>query len=288
MNTAVRLISQVKDALGHLNPSEVREDARKPFTIQLFASSNDGFLQMEDWLVPPDQADSRREEAFLMVRRGSDYANGTVIRICEQGLSRGPDDFVFIRQHPNQLVTEVLERHADLRLTLARWLAPFREPVVQGIIRDISKENALFAIATSIPSIVPVLSIPWAVGEFASDTAFLTGNQIRMAFMLAAASDRTIGYRQQKGEIASMFAGAFGWRAIARELVGKIPFGGGVIPKAAVAYAGTYVVGASLERLYRVGYGYSASERKEVYASALEKGKQVASTIARGFSQKKG
>ena len=47
--------------------------------------------------------------------------------------------------------------------------------------------------------------------------------------------------------------GAFGWRALARELVGKIPMGGGLIPKAAIAYAGTRVVGLSLERLYRIG-----------------------------------
>jgi len=59
-----------------------------------------------------------------------------------------------------------------------------------------------------------------------------------------------VGYRQQKSEIAGVIAGAFGWRAIARQLIGKIPFGGGLIAKAAVAYAGTRVVGLSLERLY--------------------------------------
>ena len=42
---------------------------------------------------------------------------------------------------------------------------------------------------------------------------------------------------------------AFGWRALARELVGHIPLGGGLIPKGAIAYAGTYVVGKGLEYL---------------------------------------
>jgi hypothetical protein len=134
---------------------------------------------------------------------------------------------------------------------------------------------------------MPLLSVPWALGEFASDTAFLTGNQIRMAFMIAAASDRNVSFREQKAEIASLFAGAFGWRAIARELVSKIPFGAGVIPKAAVSFAGTYVVGASLDRLYRVGYGYSAVERRDAYEHALEKGKEVAAALVRNFSQSK-
>ena len=284
---AARVLAQVRDALAHLNPGQVREEARRPFTIQLFAASQKAYEELEDWLAPSDISETRRGEAFAVVRRGSDYGNGTVIRIFDEGLTAGPDDFVFRRGYPDQVVCDIIERHPDLRLALAKRLRPFREPVVKEIITEISRENALFSLATALPSVMPLLSLPWAVGEFASDTAFLTGNQIRMAFMLAAASDRTVSYKEQKTEIASLFAGAFGWRAIARELVSKIPFGGGVIPKAAVAFAGTYVVGASLERLYRVGYGYSATERRDAYQQALEKGKDVAAALARSFSQKK-
>ena len=133
------------------------------------------------------------------------------------------------------------------------------------------------------PGVMPLISAPWAVGEFASDTAVLTANQVRMAFMLAAASDRTVGYREQRAEIASLFAGAFGWRAIARELVGKIPFGGGLIPKAAVSFAGTYVIGISLERLYRVGYGLTPEERKQAYQRALERGKEIAASLVNQY-----
>jgi hypothetical protein len=120
------------------------------------------------------------------------------------------------------------------------------------------------------------LELPWAIAEFASDTAFLTANQLRMAFLIAAASDRSVGYREQKSEVATVVAGAFGWRAIARQLVGKIPFGGGLIAKAAVAYAGPRVVGLSLERLYSIGYTYSRDEREAMYADALERGRKVA------------
>jgi uncharacterized protein (DUF697 family) len=151
--------------------------------------------------------------------------------------------------------------------------------VVCDAIKKISRENALFSLATAIPDVVPFISLPWAIGEFASDTAVLTANQIRMAFLLAAANDREVGYREQRGEIATILLGAFGWRAIAREVVGKIPFGGGLIAKAGVAYAGTRVVGLSLERYYRVGYHLTKAERTVEFQKALEKGKTIAGSV---------
>ncbi len=111
----------------------------------------------------------------------------------------------------------------------------------------------------------------------------MTVNQIRMAFMLAAASDRPLGYREQRSEIASIVAGSFGWRAIARELIGKVPFGGGLIPKAAIAYAGTFAVGLSIERLYRLGYGFTREERRAAYEEAYENGKQIANMLLETF-----
>jgi hypothetical protein len=97
--------------------------------------------------------------------------------------------------------------------------------------------------------------------------------------LIAAASDREVGYREQKKEIASVIGSAFGWRALARQLVGKIPLGGGLIPKAAIAYAATRLIGLSLDRLYRIGYGYTRQERKDLYEDVFEQGKHVAQTI---------
>ena len=66
--------------------------------------------------------------------------------------------------------------------------------------------------------------------------------------------------------------GAFGWRALARELVGKVPLGGGLIPKAAIAYAATRLIGFLSTELLRIGYGYTREERKDVYEDALQHG----------------
>jgi hypothetical protein len=182
-----------------------------------------------------------------------------------------------------QTVHQVLHHRRDLAIPLAVHIQPFREEVSNRIIKKVAKENALFALATALPDIVPFLSLPWAIGEFASDTALLTANQFRMAFLLAAANDRDIGYREQKAEVVSIMLGAFGWRALARELVGKIPLGGGLIPKAAIAYAGTRVVGQSLERLYRIGRAYTREERRLAYEDALQRGKTLAASLLDGI-----
>ena len=52
-----------------------------------------------------------------------------------------------------------------------------------------------------------------------------------------------------------------------------------LIPKAAVAYAGTLVVGESLQRFYDIGYGYTRAERQSAYQQAFERGKDVARSL---------
>lgn len=286
MVKAARVLSQIRDAVGHLNPKQVREEADRPFTIQIFADSPEAYREIETWLAPPEElSPGRHATSAIVLRRGADFGPGTVIRVYDEALPHDASGFVFRRSDPDRLICDILEAHAELKLALARRLPPFRPHVTQEIIRSISTENAVFSVATAVPAIMPLLSIPWAAGEFASDTAFLTANQIRMAFMLAAASNRHVGYREQRAEVASMFAGAFGWRAIARELAGKIPMGGGLIPKAGIAFAGTWVIGASLERLYRLGYAYTREEQRAAYTQALERGKEIAAGYLRSFRQ---
>ncbi len=270
------MIKQLKDAISNLNPQEVREITERPLSITLHASTTNMYEEMESFFAPPEVSPQRRSELRHVLQRTGDSTLPPVLDVFEEGISHPRSGFVYYPNNPKRVVWEIMQRHPDLQLSLARHIYPFREPVVSQIIKTVAKENALFSLATAIPSILPFISLPWAVGEFASDTAFLTMNQVRMAFQIAGASDRNIGYREQRAEMASLLAGAFGWRALARELVGHIPMGGGLIPKAAVAYAGTYVVGLSLERFYRIGYGYSRDERKAAYESAYEHGKSVA------------
>jgi hypothetical protein len=282
----IPVLRQVKQALANLNPGEVRESAMKPVRVGLVAASHESIAGMEAYLVPPHLSAQRRVEALQMLERG--HGENCDVAIYETSLLRSANGFSFDFDAPEDCLRRILRQRDDLLLPLARQFYPFRKPAAQHIIRSIAKENALFCLATALPDVVPFLTwVPWAVGEFGSDAAFLTMNQIRMAFLLAALSDRAPGYREQRNEIASIVAGAFGWRALARELVGKIPFGGGLIPKAGIAWAGTYAVGLSLERLYRLGYGFTRAERRAVYEEAYDHGREIAGMLLDGLRRKK-
>jgi hypothetical protein len=279
----VKALRQLRQAISNLNPQEVRAAAERPVTIRLVASGEEGYRAIEEFLCRPAVSPRRRaEQSLALVRNGREDAPQRFdLQIYEAGLDRPEGAFAFSPAEPDRLVEEILARREELGLPLARLFLPFRQPVAARVIATISKENAVIAVATALPNIAPgLLWLPWTITEFTSDTALLTVNQIRMLFLLGAASDREIGYRQQRAEIASIIAGAFGWRALARELAGKIPLGAGLIPKAAIAYAGTFVVGSSIERLYRIGYGYTRQERREAFQEAYERGKAIAARLA--------
>ena len=282
------MLRDIKRAVSNLSPHEVRQTADRRLALGLVATSAAGYTAIENFLAPPELSGERRADVLSMLHRASDpgIPDRFDLVLYEHRLPRAENAFTFYSHDPARTVKEILSDRSELGLALARHFLPFRRPVIDEVMFSVSKENALFSLASALPNIVPsMIELPWAIGEFASDTAFLTMNQIRMAFLIAAASDSIVGYREQKAEIASIVTGAFGFRAIARELVGKIPFGGGLIPKAAVAFAGTYVMGLSLERYHRVGYGLTRDERRHEYEQALSHGRSVAAVLLAGLKK---
>ncbi|MDX2178032.1 MAG: hypothetical protein SFV18_00475 [Bryobacteraceae bacterium] len=275
------ILGQLRQAAGKLNPNEVRSSADRPVHVHLRARSEAAYESMIRFLVPDSLSDIKKRAVAVNIHlEGEEGGPGQYdLRLVERGLRVAPDEFVWDGGDERTLVKDVLDRKETLGLPLARRFPAFREEVSRRTIQSISVENTMFSVVTSLPNIAPYVGLVWTPAEFASDTAFLTLNQIRMIFLLGAASDREIGYGEQKSEIASLVAGAFGWRAVARELAAKIPAGGGIVPKAAIAFAGTWVVGASIERLYRAGHSYTRGERKAAYGEAFERGKQVATAI---------
>jgi hypothetical protein len=275
-------LQHIRKAVQKLNPNHVREMSEKPLNIGLYAASEDDYRKIEGYLLE-GLSPARRVPALRYLHRGPDPQRVLQfdLAVYDESVLAPRRALVFHSGEPERLVESIVGHFDDaIALPLARTFRPFRTPYVEHAIRTVSRENALFSMATALPDIVPnLIELPWAATEFASDTAILTANQIKMAFLIAAASDREVGYREQKKEIASVIGSAFGWRALARELVGKIPLGGGLIPKAAIAYAATRLIGLSLDRLYRIGYGYTREERKDVYEDALQHGKQVAQSI---------
>jgi hypothetical protein len=272
------LFPELRKAIGSLNPNEVRHAAEQRVSIRLVAAHASSYTAMANWLVPETLTPARRAEASRMIylEGEPDRPEQFDLEIYAEDAIAPADAFIFRRDNPGRVVREILDHDEAHGLPLARLFPPFREEVSNRLISKISMENAAFSLATAIPNIAPLLGVGWAIGEFASDSVILTMNQVRLAFYLGAANDRPVGYAEQRTEIASIIAGAFGWRAVARELVGKIPMGGGLLPKAAIAFAGTFVVGRSLERYYRIGYQYTRAERKAAYEDAFERGKQIA------------
>src|SRR3984885_13726941 len=291
---SIQVFEHVKDAIRNLDPEDIRKHTERPLRLLLYADSEQEYRAMEDYLLPRDLSEAKRAQVRRLIYRGPEgtvpAAKGDLeiyfdpsheVDAAESGI------FGFDPVQPSATVSQILQRRPDLAVPLALHVLPFRQEVSRRMMKKIAKENALFSLATALPDIVPLISLPWAVGEFASDTAFLTANQIRMAFLLAAANDREVGYREQQAEIATIVLGAFGWRSLARELVGKIPWGGGLIPKAAIAYAGTRVAGMSLERYYRLGKRFTRAERRLAYEQALERGRHLVTELVEGFQRRK-
>jgi hypothetical protein len=269
----------IKQAISTLNSNQVREMADKRVVVGLHAASQEAYHRMENFLLEDLSPARRRDSSELIVRSpGSMLGQSNAdINIYDQNVIAPAGDLIFHPARPQLVVAHALSKYPTLGMPLARSFRPFRAPFVAKVIAHTARENTMFSLATALPDVIPsFIELPWAVAEFASDTAFLTMNQIRMSFQIAGASDREVGYREQKSEIAAVVGSAFGWRALARQIIGKVPFGGGLIGKAAIAYAGTKVLGVSLDKFYGIGYTLARHEREELYADAYRQGKKIA------------
>src|SRR5262249_13416592 len=146
--------------------------------------SGHGYAEMEDFLIPGGAPSDAK-----IYRAGDvDVPEHVDLVLYEPGIPCPGDAYVLHRTDPEITVAEILRTGDELAVPLARQFPVFRRPVVERIVHSVARENALFAVATALPNVVPnLVELPWAFGEFASDTVFLTANQIRMAFLIAAA-----------------------------------------------------------------------------------------------------
>jgi hypothetical protein len=276
------VLKDIRRIFAGLNADEIRGAAWRDLNVGLMAASEESYEEMERFLVPWWLDARARDEGLRSTHRlDGTQANRFDFVLCADGVPVPANGYQFHPLDTASTVRAIIADHHALELAIGRNFPLFRHAAADRIIHRISRENGLFSLVTALPNVIPsVIDLPWAVGEFATDTAFLTMNQIRMALLMAALHGQTVGYGEQKAQIAAIAAGAFGWRALARELVGKIPLGGGLIPKAAVAFAGTYVVGLGLEKVNRTGSGLSKLEQKDAYAAAFAKGKEVITELA--------
>ncbi|MDE0102273.1 MAG: hypothetical protein OXN89_07825 [Bryobacterales bacterium] len=275
------LLSRAGSVLHMLNPADVQARADEPVTLGLLASDELFGDAVVEFLFP--ESAGQVPDSVIWITGTQDFRRATV-GFSEAGIPHPPHFYVFDPADPTASAARILNDGAneDRWLALAARFPGLRRGVSERVIWKIAKENTFFAATTSLPNVVPsLLSLPWVVGEFASDMAFLTMNQVRMAFLLAAAHGRTVGYDRQTLPIGTVLGAGFGWRSIARELVAKVPGGAGVLPKAVVAFAGTYAVGRALEHWFRSGGALGRAAEAELFEDGARRGRATVERIVK-------
>jgi uncharacterized protein (DUF697 family) len=172
-----------------------------------------------------------------------------------------------------EAVAQFLAMVPELRLAIGRRLAGLRGPLARQIIAETSKANAEVAALSNIPDFIPI------IGNFvgtAAEFVVLTKTQITMVYSLAELYDRDVRKRYKVlMEIMPVVGSAFVWRTVARELVGLVPLFLGAIPKIAIAYAGTFVVGQSAAYYYNEGRKPPRELVRSFYETAVARTKSL-------------
>ena len=163
----------------------------------------------------------------------------------------------------------------DRRLAAARRVPGLRPHYAHKLTTEVSLSNGAFVVASGLPSLVPVLNIPIA----AADTVVLTKNQAMMVYRLALAFGAPPEFQRRMIEITPVIGAAVMWRQVAGGLVGLIP-GYGIVPKTAVAFAGTWITGRAAELYYSTGF-VSKDDLRRFSEEAMAKARTMAGDMAR-------
>jgi GTP-binding protein EngB required for normal cell division/uncharacterized protein (DUF697 family) len=159
-------------------------------------------------------------------------------------------------------------------LQLARRLPLLREPVSQKLIDDACFVNSAYSLTTGLAEINVFLNLPLNL----ADIVILTKNQALMAYKISLAMGLPSDWRETIPKLTAVVGSAFLWRQVARQLVGLIP-AYGILPKIAVAYAGTYTVGQAIYQWCANGEKLKPERFKLLYTAALKRGREVAQTV---------
>jgi uncharacterized protein (DUF697 family) len=179
------------------------------------------------------------------------------------------DDAAAVRKEVAAALVELLPE--SLLLAAARRLPGLRGAVAQALIANVSLSNATYAFTTGLPEMIPVLNLPLN----AADMLVLTKNQALLVYRIALAMGADGDFSAMIKEVMPVIGGGFLWRQLARQLVGLIPVVG-LLPKVAVAYAGTYATGVVASRWYHHGEMLSGKALKATMRDALAEGRRRA------------
>lgn len=183
-------------------------------------------------------------ETDLAVMRAASRADVPVIAVTEAGDRALPyvlaTDIVRVKPGAGFPLDEIAEaiarRLGESGTALAARLPSVRGAVCEQLIRSFSRTNGLVGAAVFVPGV---------------DMPVLTLNQVRLVLRLALAHGEEVDTSRAL-ELAAVVGGGFGFRALARELLGAVPVAGWAL-KGAVAYTGTRAIGEAARRYFEAG-----------------------------------
>jgi len=173
-----------------------------------------------------------------------------------------------------EFVPAIMELLPERHLALGRQFPLFRVAIAHQLINETCFANAAYSLSTGVAEVVPIFDIPLNI----TDMVVLTKAQAFLVYKLGLALGFSTRWQDYLGEFGSVVGGGFVWRQLARMLIGLIPIWG-IVPKVAVAYSGTYVVGHVVLQWYLTGRHISNKQMRAMYVQALVNGKKVAQNM---------
>ena len=195
------------------------------------------------------------------------------------------EDYVVPAFDFERLRTRVLPHLLDackgVEIAIGRRLPAMRVTVAQKLTRDAALNALKISGASAVVDNVPFLGVVLGAFMSAGDMLAITGIQMNLMLQISAAFGKDPDVAQM-WELLPVVGGGFGWRALARELSGFIPVGGIVI-KAAIAYAGTVVVGEGALFYEQHGRHLTPADAKRIYDESRVAATQFARDVLTRF-----
>ncbi len=174
----------------------------------------------------------------------------------------------------DKFVPMVIEMVPERLLGLGRYFPLFRIAIAHYLINDACVTNAAYSLSTGLAEIVAVFDVPIAV----ADSVILTKNQAFLAYKLGLECGYSTRWQDYVVEFGGVLGNGLFWRQVAQTLVGFIPVWG-IVPKTAISYAGTYVVGSVILQWYVTGRHLSGRQLSQLYHQAFASGRNVARAL---------
>jgi uncharacterized protein (DUF697 family) len=282
---AIATTKRMIDVVREISFDDVRNEAMRPPSMLVLAPTVDeaeriarlltgntdlngvsaSALDTEIWnrasydaIVVNDPEMSGKSQPYAQIAAGGDEWE-PVVALSHLPFDRGEADLV-----RHRLVAGLEDR----AVSFARHFPAFRGAAMTAIINSTSTANAQFAFVSNIPALIPVVGGLLSAG---ADTIVLTKNQLMMVYKIAAASGRALDDQHAiLREMIPVVGQGFLWRTAAREATTLLPLAAGTIPKVAISFTGTYVLGRAAEVFYRFGKKPTSEQRAEFLSQARE------------------